>query len=46
MTMTSNFSSRMTAAFSALALSIITIVGTVSVPSPAQAHTVYVGAIA
>lgn len=38
--------SRFTAAFSALALSLVMISGTVAVPAPAQAATVYMGVLA
>ncbi len=48
MTNSNNFSNRIAAAVSALALSLVLITGTVSTPSVAQAHgaSAYVGAIA
>jgi len=42
----STFSRRFAAAFSALMLSAIAVGGTVTVPAPAQAHTLYVGEVA
>lgn len=43
---TNTLSSRLSAAATALALSFVLISGTVTVPSPAQAKTIYVGAVA
>lgn len=42
----STLSNRMAAAVAALALSLTLFGGTVSTPSPAQAHVLYVGAVA
>lgn len=46
MTHQSTFASKLAAATSALVLSLVLISGTVSMPSTAQAQTVYVGEMA
>lgn len=46
MTQQSTFANKLAAAASALVLSLVLISGTVSMPSTAQAQTVYVGEIA
>ena len=46
MTQTATFSSRFGAAVTAFVLSFVLISGTVSMPSNAYAHTVYVGVVA
>lgn len=46
MTTFANLTGRFAAAASALALSLVLISGTVATPSPAYAHTAYVGVVA
>lgn len=46
MTNPSTFASKLAAATSAFILSLVLISGTVSMPTTAQAHTIYVGEIA
>lgn len=46
MTTFANLTGRFAAAVSALALSLVLISGTVATPSPAYAHTAYVGVVA